>query len=74
MAGISLTQAEAQLTAWLAASTAVSQGQAYTIGSRSLSRANSREILQQIQFWDSQVKRLAEGSGGGIRVRGITPV
>ena len=32
------------------------------------------EILQQIQFWDSQVKRLADGSGGGIRVRGITPV
>ena len=74
MAGITLAQAEAQLTAWLAASTAVSQGQAYTIGSRSLTRANSSEILKQIQFWDSQVKRLEESAGGGIRVRGITPV
>jgi hypothetical protein len=74
VAGITLAQAEAQLAAWLAANTAVSQGQAYTIGSRSLSRANSSEILKQIQFWDSQVKRLADGSGGGIRVRGITPV
>jgi Family of unknown function (DUF6148) len=74
VAGITLAQAEAQLTAWLAASTAVSQGQAYTIGTRSLSRANSREILQQIQFWDGQVKRLADSPGGGIRVRGITPV
>jgi hypothetical protein len=74
MAGITLPQAEAQLTAWLAASTAVSQGQAYTIGSRSLSRANAREIREQIQFWDSKVKELDRSPGGGIRVRGITPV
>jgi len=74
MAGITLAQAEAQLTAWLAASTAVSQGQAYTIGTRSLSRADAKEIREQIKFWDSQVKRLADGSGGGIRARGITPV
>ncbi len=74
MAGITLPQAEAQLTAWLAASTAVSQGQAYTIGSRSLSRASAREIREQIQFWDGQVKRLTDSAGGGIRVRGITPV
>lgn len=74
MAGITLAQSEAQLTAWMAASTAVSQGQAYTIGSRSLSRANAKEIRENIQFWDSQVKRLADGSSGGIRCRGITPV
>jgi Family of unknown function (DUF6148) len=73
MAGITLAQAEAQLTTWLAASTAVSQGQAYTIGSRSLSRANAREIREQIEFWDAWVKRLADGGTGGIRVRGITP-
>ena len=74
MAGITFPQAEAQLASWLAASTATAQGQAYTIGTRSLTRANSREILQQIQFWDGQVKRLADSPGGGIRVRGITPV
>lgn len=74
MAGITLEQAEAQLTAWLAASTAVSQGQAYTIGTRSLSRANAREIQEQIQFWDGKVKELDRSPGGGIRVRGITPV
>lgn len=74
MAGITAEQAEAQLTAWLAASTAVSQGQAYTIGSRSLSRANAREIREQIQFWDAKVKELSRTPGGGIRVRGITPL
>lgn len=73
MAGITKEQAEAQLDAWLAASAAVAQGQSYTIstesGSRSLTRANAQEILRQVQFWDTQVKRL---SRGGIRVRGVT--
>lgn len=70
MAGITLTQAEAQLTAWLSASTAVASGQAYTIGSRSLTRADAKEIRKQIEFWDSMVKSLDRG---GVRVRGITP-
>jgi hypothetical protein len=74
MAGITLADAQAQLTAWLAASTAVASNQSYTIGSRSLTRADAREIREQIKFWDSQVKRLADSAGGGIRVRGITPV
>lgn len=73
MTGIRLEQAETQLTAWLNASSAVAQGQSYTIstesGSRSLSRANANEILSQIKFWDTQVKRL---SRGGIRVRGVS--
>lgn len=71
---ITLAIAEAQLSSWLAASTAVAQGQAYTIGSRSLSRANAKEIRENIEFWNSKVLRLADGSGGGIRLRGITPV
>jgi len=70
MNGITLEQAEAQLTAWLNASAAVAQGQSYSIstesGSRSLTRANANEIMQQIEFWDRMVKRL---SRGGIRVR-----
>lgn len=73
MAGITLEQAEAQLSAWLSASAAVAQGQSYTIstesGSRSLSRANAREIMSQIKYWDTQVKRLTRG---GINVRGVT--
>lgn len=71
MAGITLTQAQAQLTSWLAADTAVAQGQSYAIGTRSLTRAQAREIRENIEFWDRQVKRLTRG--GGIRVRGITP-
>ena len=71
MAGVTLSQAEAQLTAWLAASTATASGQAYSIGSRSLTRADAKEIREQVKFWDSMTKSLDRG---GVRVRGITPL
>lgn len=75
MAGITLAQAEAQLTAWINASTAVAAGQSYSIssgsGSRSLTRANASEIREQIKFWQGMVLQLDRG---GIRVRGGTPV
>lgn len=70
MAGITLAQAETQLAAWLAADTAVASGQAYTVGGRSLTRANAREIRENITYWDKKVQRLTRG---GIRVRGGTP-
>lgn len=70
MAGITLAQAEAQLTTWLAASTAVASGQAYTMGERSLTRANASEIRKAIEFWDGKVQEL---SRGGRSIRGCTP-
>lgn len=70
MAGITLSDAESQLTVWIAASSAVASGQSYSIAGRSLNRANAREIRENIEFWDRQCKRL---SRGGIRVRGATP-
>lgn len=72
MAGITLAQAQAQLDTWLAASTAVAAGQSYSIGSRSLTRTNSMEIQQQIDYWDKKVRKLTSGRSG-MRIRGITP-
>jgi len=71
MAGITLAQAETQLDLWITADAAVAAGQAYTIGGRSLTRANAKEIRENIVFWDNQVKRL---TNSGITVRGVTPV
>lgn len=75
MAGITLAQAEAKLALWLAALDKVSEGQSYSIsegsGSRSLTRANLKDIQEQIEFWDGLVKKL---SRGGIRVRGVAPL
>lgn len=72
MAGITLTQAEAKLTTWLAAEDRVAQGQEYSIGSRRLRRADLAEIREQVKFWDGKVKELTRGSSG-IRIRGGTP-
>lgn len=71
MAGIALTTAEAKLTEYLDAETAVLSGQSYSIGGRSLTRANLREIREGILYWNSMVQRLDRG---GIKVRGATIV
>lgn len=78
MAGITLAQAQAQLAAWLAASSAVAEGQMFEIetgnGRRKLQRADAVEIRQQIQFWDARVKALTPAaSGGRRRTRYVVP-
>lgn len=73
MAGITLAQAEAQLTLWLNASTAIASGQEYSIGDRQLKRADLAEVNNSINMWQRQVNRLS-GGRTGMRVRGITPV
>lgn len=71
MAGITLEQAQAQLTTWLAASTAVAGNQEYEIdtgnGRRRLRRADAAEIREQVKFWDAQVKALTPAAAGGRR-------
>lgn len=69
MAGITLAQAEAKLTTWMAADDAVASGKSYSIGDRTLTRANEAEIRKNLEFWDHQVKRLTRG---GINVRGVS--
>ena len=68
MAGYSLAQAQAHLDAWLAADLAVAQGQSYTIGTRTLTRANVVEVRNNVMHWQRQVQILSRG-GGGMRVR-----
>jgi len=74
MAGITLAAAQTQLDAWIAASAAVAKSQSYTIdtgnGQRSLTRADAEQILKQITFWDTQVKRLSSSRG---RTRYLVP-
>lgn len=58
MAGITLTQAQAQLDAWIAASLAVASNQSYSIAGRSLTRANASEIQRMIDYWENRVVQL----------------
>ena len=63
MSGITLTEAKAQLTAWLDASRKTATGQSYRIEStsglsRQLTRADAAEIRKQIDFWQRKVNQL----------------
>ena len=73
--GISLEIAKKHLDAWLTAELEVTIHQSYTIGSRSLTKANLSEIRQQIEYWRNQVARLEniEKRGGRNRVFRAVP-
>ena len=56
--GITLEIAKKHLDAWLEAELEVTTHQSYTIGSRSLTKANLSEIRKQIEYWGNLVARL----------------
>lgn len=62
--------AKKHLDAWLAAELEVTTHQSYTIGSRSLTKANLSEIRKEIDYWQNEVARLEniEKRGGRNRV------
>lgn len=73
MAGITLAQAEAKLTAWLTAEEALQTAQSYELqGGIRVTRADLDQIAQRIDYWNRQVQTLSRGSG--IRIVGGTPV
>jgi hypothetical protein len=55
---LTLQQAQTSLDAWIAADLAVAKGQSYSMNGRSLTLANSREIREQIQYWERRVASL----------------
>ena len=73
MAGITLSQAEEQLSLWLAASSKVATGQQYRIGDKWFTRADAREIRENIKFWQNQVMRLS-GDSSGITIKKAVPL
>jgi len=67
MAGITLAQAEAALANWIAADTAVSKNQSYTMDDRTLTRAHASEVRENLRFWENKVailQREADGARG----------
>ena len=75
MAGITLKIAEKHLNAWLEAELQVTTNQSYTIGSRSLTRADLADIREQIAFWEGRVAALEnqQKHGGRNRMIRIVP-
>lgn len=69
MAGMTLAQAEARLTMYLAAEADIlERGQSYAIKGRSMTRADLPTIVATIQQMQALIERLA-GTGGVRRYR-----
>ena len=73
MAGITLEQAEAKLSEYLAAETKVLKGQRVEIDGESLTRADLQTIQAGIDAWDNRVKQLAGKASGRGRARTVSP-
>lgn len=58
MGAYTLDIAKKHLDAWLEAELIVTTHQSYSIGSRSLTKANLAEIRKQIQYWKGEVEKL----------------
>lgn len=69
--GISYELAKERLNLWLDANEAVATGQSYTIGSRSLTRANLNDIQKQIEYWGTIVTKCERGLRGPYVQRAI---
>lgn len=75
MAGITLAQAEAKLTVWMAAEEALATSQSYEIevegNRRQLTRADLGEIGKRVTYWHNMVVRLSAAAAGTSRSRTI---
>lgn len=67
-----LEVAQRHLDAWLAAELAISGAQSYKMGTRSLTRADIKHVMNQIHYWQGQVD-LAKGIRKN-RVRRYVPL
>ena len=75
MAGITLETAKRHLDAWLEAELTCTTNQSYTIGSRTLTRADLAQIGERIKYWNGLVNQLeaAKKHGGRNRTMRIMP-
>ncbi len=73
MAGISLAQAEAKLTAYLAAEEAAAAGKSYTIGDRTYTRQDLDDLRAGIDYWQNKATTLSQQVSGRSRSRTMVP-
>ena len=75
MAVITLETAKRHLDAWLEAELAVTNAQSYTIGSRTMTKANLTEIRKSIEYWQGKVTALENAAkyGGRNRAKRFVP-
>ena len=70
---LSLDEATALRDAWMQAEIAVATGQSYTIGGRTLTRADARYVGQRLAYYDRLVSALQAGRAPGPRFVRVMP-
>lgn len=73
MAADRLTFARERLALYYAAEEKVLTGQSYSLGGRTLTRANLSEIRAGVTLWEGRVSRLETTGQMGPTFRSITP-
>lgn len=73
MGGITIEIAREHLNTWLDAEAALATSQSYTIGTMSLTRADLKNVREQIKYWNDMVTKL-ERSGGRNRIYRAIPM
>ena len=68
---MTLAEAESHLDAWTAANLAVSKGQSYSIGSRTLTRADVNVIRHEIAYWSRVVDSITAKNAGNSTNPGV---
>lgn len=71
MPWVTIEEARENLTMWLDAERAISTGQSYKIGTRSLSRADLSMVASRIAFWRNEIEKLENGQRGLRVVRAV---
>jgi hypothetical protein len=70
---LSLDEAQQLRDAYKAALLAIASGKSYTIGTRTLTRADERFVSQKFSEYDQLVDSLTNGTGAGVRVFRVIP-
>lgn len=70
---VTLDEAQLLRDAYKAALLAIASGKSYTIGDRTLTRADERFVKQTFAEYDQLVTNLQSGRAGGVGVRRVIP-
>ncbi|MDR7318905.1 DUF6148 family protein [Brevibacillus nitrificans] len=72
-----LEVAKKHLDAWIACNLALSTSQSYSINGKTITRANLKDVMDQINYWQKQVdtiQRAQSGLGPRSKVRRYIPI
>lgn len=73
MAGITVERAQAMLDLWLAAEEALATSQSYTIqtdgSSRTLTRADLKEVGERVSYWQGKLRDAERRAAGRSSMR-----